>query len=793
MNKSGFYISFVLVGVLLVVSPFFDIGGRQTAEAFNPFVGLVGSYLGERASNIYNQGRGDESSARREAVLGQIYQLELQERVRIRDEALERAGGDESARQRIREQYNREAEGNLRAWERELTRLRDQDPAPDAVNDQVLNELQNRFNVRNVELRDEALERAGDDESARQEANTQYQANSAAAQDVGTQTFNNNEEDLLNVEGILNDLGGSNQIFKNAENIKCNGGGGGGGGGGVVDAVTGNAASAIKDLLNPECVLRFFMYGLSVFFLLVGQFVLIISMAFFHSIIEQFVTGLTVLMEKIGIESIWIIFRNLINLVLVFSLVAIGISMILRITSFGNTGKLVQLLIAATLINFSLFFAKDVMIGTSNLFINSLQSFTFAEANSPPSNTPGSSSATPEGSSSNTQSVAGKIYTTSGIGKIETCVAGRLNDSNNDGLNLANALEFMLGSIIIFALYVLLATMFVYVGFHFLVRGIYLIVLAIASPVGFIWFIPKLRDFAADWWKKIIANAFIVPMLFLVMIISIKIMGTTGSDVAQACTAAARDTTNNVLSPIDYFKAITSMMLTIALGLGFFIIAKKKIVENIDSGLANALATPLKAAGGKLRGLAGSAISSVGGGTLGLAGKGANVAGKGVGKSIGLAGKGIGLTGKGVSGVGGLTESLGRKVLGAGVVGGAVGGALIAAGKTGKVAGKGVELAGKGVGRVGKGVEKTTEVVGDVGKEVIEKLNVPVVEGLKQPIPNIPQAVRNRKAKRAIEKAEDKRLAELMKDLNAGKIRFGSRDWHELTKLQDRVAKRNKK
>ena len=66
------------------------------------------------------------------------------------------------------------------------------------------------------------------------------------------------------------------------------------------------------------------------------------------------------------IEEGWKIFRDLANILIIFSLLFIGIITILRLEKYNTKKLLSSLIVAALLINFSLFFTK-VIIDTSNL------------------------------------------------------------------------------------------------------------------------------------------------------------------------------------------------------------------------------------------------------------------------------------------------------------------------------------------------------------------------------------------------------------------------------------------
>ena len=231
-----------------------------------------------------------------------------------------------------------------------------------------------------------------------------------------------------------------------------------------------------------------------------------------------------------GIDTTWAILRDVSNIIFIFGLIYIGFVTILNLETANTKRMLVSIIIAALLINFSLFFSKLIIDVSNVMAVEIYQSFRLEEANSV------------------NHGIAGRFMSAMGIGTIY----------NNDSETLINALTAGGNVAFFFAgMVVLLVTAFVFAAGAVLItiRFVALILLMIFSPIMFAAMVfPKTQSFAAELWKKLLGYAFFAPaylfMLFisLQMLNSIKFDGRITGEFAEAFANTKLDAFNVVLN-----------------------------------------------------------------------------------------------------------------------------------------------------------------------------------------------------------------------------------------------------
>ncbi len=291
---------------------------------------------------------------------------------------------------------------------------------------------------------------------------------------------------------------------------------------------------AIVVLVIPNFV---FAYGildfgvliLSLFARLTGWAGILLNLA----IMELVFNMGTVLNSSIGlsVENAWSVIRDIMNLLFIFSLIYIGFQTIL---DFGNPRQLLpKLIIAALLINFSLFFTKFI-VDVSNVAAVEI----YTTVGFVPSSLIGAANPDPKAAEDALINigVSGAYMQAMGL---KDLISPQNNQTNNANLSYATKLEaacqdnddasdcdvtilvYFLASIIFF---LIAAYAFAIGAYMLLWRFIVLIILMIFSPFMFVGMIfPKAGKYQSRWWSTFLNAAFFAPAYMLMLYIGYAI------------------------------------------------------------------------------------------------------------------------------------------------------------------------------------------------------------------------------------------------------------------------------
>ena len=258
------------------------------------------------------------------------------------------------------------------------------------------------------------------------------------------------------------------------------------------------------------------------------------------------------------IDIAWKTVRDIANMAFIFVLLYAAIRTILGIGS--DTKKLiVNIVVVAILINFSLFFTK-VVIDASNVL-----AITFYEAIAPEAL---SSTATTGLSNSLMQPL-----------KLQSLW------NNPDILALEGKKLIIIG---IMGTIVSLIAAFVFfaVAIMFLIRFVILIFVMILSPLAFMGFIlPQLKQYKDQWLDALLGQAFFAPIYFMltwiVIIVSRGLLTSTSVDMAGGSMATAFiksvGSDGNIVGrpPLSSIAILVNFIIVIVLLIASLIIAKK--------------------------------------------------------------------------------------------------------------------------------------------------------------------------------------------------------------------------
>ncbi len=208
----------------------------------------------------------------------------------------------------------------------------------------------------------------------------------------------------------------------------------------------------------------------------------------------------------------WTIVRDLCNIFFIFILIYISLGTIVRGTSFGTKSLLTKVIIAALLINFSLFFTKAV-VDVSNVFGLWLYG---GITNTLRVNTGPATLAKGE-----VASLSDLISARLGIAqwwKLGGNSTGNTSDPKSVSEYVNHPSSSFIARILRLVIVMIAIYIFLYCAVLFISRSVTLLFLLVFSPVGFMGeVLPQLSDYSKDW-KKELTSAVMFPIAFLLML-----------------------------------------------------------------------------------------------------------------------------------------------------------------------------------------------------------------------------------------------------------------------------------
>ena len=303
--------------------------------------------------------------------------------------------------------------------------------------------------------------------------------------------------------------------------------------------------------------------------------------------------------SEIGaIDKAWKVIRDVVNMGFIFVLLYAAIRTILGIGS--DTKKLiVNIVVVAILINFSLFFTKTVIDASNVLAI------AFYDAIAPRA----LSTTITEGLSNSLMRPL----------KIESLW-------NNPDIAALTGEKLIIIGVMGTIVSLIAAFVFFAVAIMFVIRFVVLIFVLILSPLAFMGFIlPQLKKYKDQWLDALLGQAFFAPIYFMltwiVIIVSRGLLtsaggGMAGGNMATAFLGAVGADGNTVLTPTPTSIAIVvNFIIVIVLLIASLIIAKQW-ADKAGHGVPGLTKWAMGAAGGATFGMAGR----FGRGTIGRAG-----------------------------------------------------------------------------------------------------------------------------------------------------------------------------
>src|SRR3989344_3837525 len=293
------------------------------------------------------------------------------------------------------------------------------------------------------------------------------------------------------------------------------------------------------------------------------------------------------------IEVGWKIFRDLANILIIFSLLYIGIITILNLKLGGYDVKklLVSLIIAAVFINFSLFFTK-VIIDSSNLlavnFYEKIKDEGIGKAfNSNPRKWGGISDSymqalrftvlykinNEDKMEIANPAIGSEVYSIDPeTGQFKE---SKISNSEKTKIELNNR-QMIFIALLGVILYLITAFSFLAAAFLLIVRYAVLIFLMILSPIAFAGMIlPKMKTYSGMWWKNLMSYSFYAPVYFLLTYIVVIMINSEGFKTAIGFGETG---TSVIYIIINFSVIIIFIILTIILSKQFGIWGSNAVI-----------------------------------------------------------------------------------------------------------------------------------------------------------------------------------------------------------------------
>ena len=228
---------------------------------------------------------------------------------------------------------------------------------------------------------------------------------------------------------------------------------------------------------------------------------------------QTFVTG------GVGnaVDTGWAIIRDIFNLTFIFGLVWLGLKMILNSDDAGTRRWLVYLILAALLVNFSLFFTKFI-VDFSNILATQILTSGFTSV------TGAAGGTDPEVSEAFMQ-----MFGVSSIFESGAVVQNPIASGAQGGYMyiFGAAIVFLIGAFCFFAGAIMI-----------IIRFVALCIYMVFSPLMFIgWVFPQMAGVTSKYWSGFLGRAFFAPAYVVLIYLAAYVMAayrSTGGSMAEA-------------------------------------------------------------------------------------------------------------------------------------------------------------------------------------------------------------------------------------------------------------------
>lgn len=285
--------------------------------------------------------------------------------------------------------------------------------------------------------------------------------------------------------------------------------------------------------------------------------------------------AMTGVLEAVTIS--WSVMRDIANVFLVFLVLFIGIATIVRATSYNSKQLLYRVIIAALLVNFSLYFAK-VAIDVTNIFAAQTYIMILKQGNTDPITGKPAMENPAECANSNQVTPLNydsKCFTVGISGSIQNLL--RINTLYNTATAVGDQTAEKVGWNLFYmhlmgtVLLLVLIFIFLAVTVLFVTRFVTLVFLMIVSPIAFVSLVTGRFKYGKDWFNSLLNNALFAPVYFLLLWVAMLVIGrmmNAYNPIGNAYNASA-------LADLSGFTIMLTFIVAAALLIGALVAAKR--------------------------------------------------------------------------------------------------------------------------------------------------------------------------------------------------------------------------
>lgn len=294
----------------------------------------------------------------------------------------------------------------------------------------------------------------------------------------------------------------------------------------------------------------------------IGSWVLGFGGGLLERSLNTFVINMGGYMDNNGltnaVDNLWKIVRDIFNLIFIFGIIYIGFRTILRVDETGTRRSLGLLIVAALLINFSLFTTK-LVVDFSNLLAYEINRILVAD--------------TFDLGDAEVKTIAGKITKAVRLDQHSGDATEALPEiSESDSLDLGDAIVMGLVTMIF-----MMVTGFVFAAGAILMiaRFVALLVFMVFSPAIFLgWILPQFASKSREWWQQFLKYALMAPAYLFMIHLSFVVVDQINIDDGGLIGAVgSRDVTGANFGFLVTYLMVTGLMwasLVVAQKLGVF-------------------------------------------------------------------------------------------------------------------------------------------------------------------------------------------------------------------------------
>lgn len=301
------------------------------------------------------------------------------------------------------------------------------------------------------------------------------------------------------------------------------------------------------------------------------------------------------------VNALWTVVRDLFNIFFIFSLVYIGLRLILFADDSSTKRTLGLLIAAALLINFSLYFTK-VIVDVANYTAVAVHHVAASGVSGDfridivDESEDGTTTTIGSGDGDSLSSAFMQVLT----------IATWFDTKN--GL-VEDPIGIVAYSILMLLFLIILGITLGFGGIMLISRFIMITIFMIFSPVMFLgWILPQLQSYTVKWWKLFLSYTFFAPAYIFMLYLALYTLSQLGNTFEGQGYAAAFKT------GMTWSQELFSVFVFYAIGIGF-LFAATKVAQNM--GVAGA-GTAMSVSQGTLRSIKNGGVGAVKWGARGV-------------------------------------------------------------------------------------------------------------------------------------------------------------------------------